>query len=389
MWGNIVDNIGTALNLPELGLSEYLRGGQQTSNTGRIPLNVNASEAISDRLTNDSSVLGASHYSALPYPMKTTAYSPYGVSQNTGANDDRQYASNPYDTSSAYGSTAQRLSSGSGDAYDTSGDRAYLDDQEARVRSQLGLLDTTERQGLEQLGYDYNRNVSDINKNRERALSDFSTKRTDTERSRDAAINRVDSNARTLANSLRRRIGMAGGSNSSAYQFAAPGAVAREATKNRSNVMESFGMNFRDLGTAEERAKKDFEDVLAETLAQRRQGESDFRAGVLGQRSQIDNQLAEIARQRALLNGGGYREVKQAMSPYASAIDARQAEIAGLFDKYKNPYSVRQVNVQTPNLRDYVVDRAAISANNTRGQDPLSPYGQFLRRNTDEEEKYL
>ena len=35
-WGNIVDNVGTALNLPEVGLSEWLAGGNKTDNTGRI-----------------------------------------------------------------------------------------------------------------------------------------------------------------------------------------------------------------------------------------------------------------------------------------------------------------------------------------------------------------
>lgn len=275
---------------------------------------------------------------------------------------------------------------GGGASYNPA-DLAYLDDQQGRLQRQQASIDAAERNGITQLQDSYNKEVSGANTRRSQALEDFATKRSDTERAKDSAIGRVDSNARTLADSLRRRIGMASGSGSSAYQITAPGAVARDASMNRTGVLENFGTNLRDLTTSENRAKTAFEELLADLDAQRRTRESEFKAGILDRRNQVDSSLAEIARQRALVRGGGYDQVRTAMSPYASAIDARQSQIDTLFDKYRTPYNVKQIDVRTPDLKDYTVDRAAINANTEAGtQDPYSPYRKPFQE--DEEQLY-
>lgn len=303
----------------------------------------------------------------------TSTYTP---SKTQGATDTR-------DTSGAYtggtggGSTAP--------AYDPA-DLAYLDDQAGRLQRQQASADTTLNNGLTQLNDSYTGEVNTANTNQSRALSDFGVKREDTTRAKDSAINRTNTNARTLADSVRRRLGMASGSGSSAYQLAAPNAVAREASKNRTGVQESYGKNFRDLDTGETRVKQDFASLLDSLGRQRASRESDFRSGILDKKNQIDGSLAEIARQRALLLGGGYDQVKSAMAPYASAIDTRQSELDGLFNRFRTPFEVKPVDVSTPNLRDYTVDRAAINANQTQGVEPYSPYSQFLKKNTEEEQ---
>lgn len=295
-------------------------------------------------------------------------------SPSAGQLNTVEQPSGPYAGSGAYGG-------GGVSSANIAADRAYLDDQMARLQRQKQSADAAERSGLTQLNDSYNREVGGANQQRSRALEDFSLKREDTTRGRDTALNRVDTNARTLADSLRRRIGMASGSGSSAYQYAAPGAVAKQATEQRTGVQENYGVNFRNLGQAEERAKVDFDSLLQDLAAQRGQRESDFKSGILDRRNQIDNSLAEIARQRALLGGGGYNQVRQAMAPYSSAIDARQGEIDSLFDRYRTPFNVKPVEVHTPSLRDYLVDRASISADQIRNADPSNP----LRPRDDEE----
>lgn len=263
-------------------------------------------------------------------------------------------------------------------------DLAYLDDQEARLRRQQQSAGTALTNGLTQLTDSYNQERDSANKNQSRALQDVAVKREDATRSRDSALNRVDTNARTLADSLRRRIGMAGGSSSSAYQITAPGAVARQASEQRGGVQEDYGTDFRNLATAENRMKVDFEDLLKDLDAQRRTRESDFRAGILDRQNQIDSSLAEVARQRALARGGGYDQVRSALAPLTAQIDARQGEIDSLFDRFRNPYSVRAIDTSTPNLSDYTVDRAQISADQVRDADPTNR----LRRRLDEEPLY-
>lgn len=309
------------------------------------------------------------------------AYQSQGVS-TTGAWDGSGYGS--YTT----GGGTSGYSAPAAPTYDP-GDLAYLNDQEARLNTQMGSADRAYNSGLTQLSDSYNREVNSANSNQSRALQDFGVKREDTTRSKDQAIGRVDSNARTLANSLRQRIGLASGSGSSAYQITAPGAVAREATQDRTGVVENFGVNFRNLDTGEKRVKEDFMSLLSDLEAQRKTRQSDFEGGILDRKNQISGSLAEVARQRALLLGGGYTEAKTAMAPYTSAIDSRQGEIDGLFDKYRTPFQVKAVDTSTPSLRDYMVDKTAINANNTQGQDPTAPYGNFLRRDLEEENQLV
>lgn len=295
---------------------------------------------------------------------------------NTG--DQPAYTLGAYDNrSGAYSGSAS--GGGAASTYDPA-DLAYLQDQRSRLQNQLSSSNTALNNGLTQLGDSYNKEVSGANTKRSQTLEDFAVKKEDTTRGKDQALGKVDTNARTLAESVRRRLGMASGSNSSAYQLAAPNAVARDATKNRTGVLENYGQNFRDLGTAEDRAKSEYDSLLQDLEAQRKTRESDFRASILGQQNNISNSLAEVARQEALLRGGGYNQVKSAMAPYVGEIDSRQAQIDNLFNQFRTPFSVKAVDVKAPTLRDYTVDRAAISANGTQGESQYSPYLQFLKK---------
>lgn len=310
---------------------------------------------------------------------------PYGNTAPLGLNT----GGGTWDGGRNTGGTAPAVRYGSDGATSaqSSGDWAYLDDQQRQLDAQSGLIDQTERNGLTQLGDSYNREVSGANTKQSRALEDFQTKRTDTALAKDSAIGRVNTNARTLGDSLRRRIGMASGSGSSAYQITAPGAVARDASKNRTGVVENFGQNVRDLDTTEKRVKDDFTTLLTNLLTEKNSREKEFLTGVLGQRNELDNSRSEIARQRALLQGGGYGQVKAAMQPFSNAITARQSQIGGLFDKYRTPFAVKEVNVNAPNLRDYTTERAQIGGGSQTEADPYAPYGNFLKK-TNEESVY-
>ncbi|TXH49440.1 MAG: hypothetical protein E6Q97_22730 [Desulfurellales bacterium] len=283
------------------------------------------------------------------------------------------YDTGAIDQNSIYGGTGGTGGRASAPSYNPA-DIAYLDDQRGRLEGQHRSADTALTNGLTQLQDSYNKEVSGANSRRAQAIQDLNTKRKDTTQAKNSALNRVNENARTLAEGLRRRIGMASGSNSSAFQITAPGAVSRNATEDRTGVLENFGVNFRDLATAEQRQKTQFEELLSDLEAQRKTRESDFRSGILEKKNQIDNSLSEVARQKALALGGGYNQVRAAMSPYASAIDSRQAEIDNLFNKFRTPFAQKAVDTTAPTLRDYMVDRANIKAGQPGPQDPTAPY---------------
>lgn len=263
-------------------------------------------------------------------------------------------------------------------------DLNYLNDQEAQLRRLLQSAQQARADGTTRLQDSYNQETSQANQRRSRALEDFGIQREDTTRGKQTAINNTNTNARTLSDSIRRMIGMASGSNSSAYQLAAPNAVARSASINRNNVMDTFGKNFRDLDLSERRAKDDFESLLSDLAAQKQSRMGELESGVLSQEQGIYESLANLASERAKLQGGGYGAVRVARQPYLNEINNRQNQIDQIFSKYRTPYSVKAVNVQKPNLRNYTVDKYAISQNKTAGQEPYSPYSQFLKKQAEE-----
>lgn len=357
--GNTIDDIGTNLNLDGFGLSEFIAGGKPTSNTGRIQENglYNISPTTRQEPTPDD---------------------PTPTPKDIGDLGDLGQLTSIYGYGGGSGGTS------GGTSY-SAADLAYLEDQIAEYKRQLGRTDTALEQGLSNLGDSYNKELSRQNQLRGRALEDFTTQRSDTELGKNQALGRVDTNARTLADSLRRRLGLASGADSSAFKVLSPYAVSREASTQRTGVLGDYGQNFRDLDTAESRTKTDFENLLEDLAAQKRSQESSLRSGVLQQKNQISSQLADAAREKALLLGGGYDGARAASAGYVDDIRSRESALDKLFSQFRNPYQVQDVKVNAPNLRDYTVDKAAINANNQYGTNDNSPYAQLLKRQQEEE----
>lgn len=287
----------------------------------------------------------------------------------------------PVQDSGAYSAAA---SGGGAPSYNPA-DLAYLDDQQSRLQAQQGSTNTALQNGLAGLLDSYNQQVSSTNLDRSRALEDLNTKTADTTKAKDTALNRNDTQGRTLADSLRQRIGMAAGANSSAYQLTAPGAVAKQVSDGRSDIQTNFGTNFRNLATTGEREKTDFENLLQNLSQQKNSRESDFRSGILDKQNQIDQSLSEVARQRALLKGGGYNQVRSAMAPYDQAISGRQSQIDNLFNQFRTPYNVTPVDVKTPNLLDYMTQPGQIAQNQTQPSGGADPFSLALQKKQQED----
>lgn len=321
--------------------------------------------------------------------VQRTGYNPQYVqshyNRRTGQSPQNDGVALAARTDSTAAGTGRSGSGGSTGSSANQQDLQYLNDQEGRTRKLFDYTKNALNNGLTNLGDSYNRERSSANQQRSRALENFQVQREDTTRGKQKALGQVDTNARTLSDSLRRILGLASGSGSSAFQLAAPNAVSRQASQQRTGVQETFGRNFRDLEVSEGRAKTDFDSLLENLTRQRNDKESQLRQGVLEQEQGINETLADIARQRALLQGGGYSQVQSAQAPFTNAIDSRQSQIDALFGQFRNPQlSVDPVSVQAPNLRDYVTDRAKINVQN-QGGGQYAPYRQFLRNDEEEE----
>ena len=240
---------------------------------------------------------------------------------------------------------------------------AMLDDQSSRLNKLLGTIGTQRAQGLQKLADSYNTEKLS-------GEQQYDQQAEDNTRQKMAALNKVDTNARTAYNSLRRLLGLSGSANQSALQFAAPSAISKVASGERANQIENFGLNERNITNA----RKSFLDDL---LAKKNERESGFLQGLLSQEQSIQSDLGDIAGQRAQVAGGDYQAVRAARSPFQATIDQKQAEIDNLFGRYNTPFNA---NRQLAQLNEFNVDKAALNANKANGQAEFSPYQQPLRR---------
>lgn len=342
--GKAISTVGTILPdsiVPELGISEKFSG-----NT--IPVDATyGTTQPGDPYNTQGAIVGT----------QPTGYDQTGTTSSTGST---------YTTQPAYNSA----------------DLAYLDDQANRLRAMLASTGVNLQNGLTGLGDSYNKAVSTANDSRGKALRDYGIQRDDTTAAKQSALGTVDTNSRTLANSLRRILGMASGSDSSAYQLAGPNAISRQASGQRTNVVDAYGKNFRDLDTAENDATSSFDNLLRDLSEQKGQRESELRAGVYGKEQELNSGLADIAAERQKLLGGSYGDTRIAQQPYEQAINQRQTDIDNLFAQFRTPYEVKPVTVNTPSLRDYTVDKVGI---NNGGQTQQSTYSNFLKKKLQEQ----
>jgi hypothetical protein len=250
-----------------------------------------------------------------------------------------------------------------GSGADYSAELGNLNSQEGLLRALLGHSGVSLDQGITQINDDYNKNLSNTNLQRSRALEDFNTKQKQTELAKGNALERSDTQTRTLANSIRQKIARASGSGSSAYQITAPGAIAKQASEDRQGLQENYAQNFMALDTAQKRAAQDYDNLIADLGSQRGQKEKGLREGVLSKEQEILGSLGDIARRKAAIGGGGAAAVQAAGAPFQGQVDQRRQAIDALFGQFRTPYSVKPVDVQNPTLRDYVVNGAKVGNN--------------------------
>lgn len=240
---------------------------------------------------------------------------------------------------------------------------AYWDDTIGSLNRLLQSSETQKAQGLEQLGNSYNQQLSRSNEAESKALRDYGIKREDTTRDKQSNLGAIDTRARTTNDSLRRLLGLAGAGISSAADFAAPNAVARQAGQQRSQTLDQFGRNARNIDLAEGDAKTGFANQRQDLESQKREKEQNFLRGILESQNSIFDNLSNAATQKGLAQGGNYTSTAGARMPFQNAISERRSALDNLFNQYRDPqFAVKNVEVKTPELGQYTNDRIALQA---------------------------
>lgn len=307
------------------------------------------------------------------YPTDVSAFTPSGSSNTSTTSGSASGSSGSTGDVLNSTTTTPNISTSSTPSYSSS-DLAALDQQKALYERLLSSVGSTEKSGLQKLLDSYTSSVNNANTDRSRALETFGTQRADTQLAQQKALNAVGDNSRMLRNSLMRQLGLAS-SGGSAFDVAG-NAVAREASKNRADVQDTYGANWRDIATAERYAESDYQKLLNEIAADRASKTEDFKAGILGNRQSILQSLAQIEADRAALLGGSQTASAQ---PYVDQYLALQNQIDALPGQYRTAVDSRGLDVNVPSLRDYTVDRATLNQQGA-AQQQYSPYSQFLNK---------
>lgn len=363
-WYNPLDNIASAVRTvnPYANLSGFAKGGQTAAKGNNEPGQFYRSPTTTTRTSNT-----------------TSSTSPF-IEDNI---NHVQEALDYYNNQNSGGSGTGSGSGSSAPAYDQE-EMNLLNRQKSLYEQLLSGVDTFERDGLRDLNDSYQSSLNRAGSSRDRAVRNYGIQREDTTRAKQSALGSVNQNTNNLARSLRTLLGMASGSGSSAFQFAAPNAVARLASAQRSGVMEDYGVNERNLVQAEADAKTDYENLLEELSNERQSNERRLKQGVLTQRQSLNDMLGQIAADIANLSGGSGFNASQ---PYFDQYMNFQNQLQQLPSQYRTGVTARDVNAKPVSLRDYTVDRQALNANRTGGSSQYSPYAQFLNRQREEDER--
>lgn len=267
---------------------------------------------------------------------------------------------------------------------DTALKLAQMGDQENLLRSYLGNLGNTLNQGLGQINDDFTRQNSRGNEDKAAAFGKFDMQTEDNNRNKSNQMNQVNQNANTLSKQVRQTIGRASGTGSSAYQLTAPGAVANEVTDQRENVQDTFAGNFRNLKFARDDTEREFSRYFDDLNRGKADKERGLREGVEQENMDVQGKLADIARNRAAIQGGDVNAIRAAGAPYQADIAQRQNTINSLFEKYRSPIQAQSARVASPTLADYAGRNVGVSRQQVLASDPTNP---LLRRSEDDDER--
>jgi len=334
-------------------------GGITTNTVGKILGYANPGTTIPTAIA-DILGTGSQAQSALDNWNRQGSTSVLGTSTRAGeqGNTNQSPVTDPVVTG-AYDANAAKAAQDAAGIADTN---QYLTDQEQQLQRLLGSLRVSKDAGLSQLENNFNtEKLSGENK--------YGQQFEDNTRSKMGALNAVDTKARTGNNSLQRLLGMSGSAGQSA-NMVANSAVARQASQDRASQLENSATNERNITNSRD-------SFLQDLLNKRKEREQSINTDYLTNEQDLTGKIADVAGQRAQVNGGNYAAVKAARAPYQATIDDRQNQLDGLFSKYATPFNAE---AKLADLGQFNVDQTAINANKQFGQMDGSPYAAFLAK---------
>lgn len=271
------------------------------------------------------------------YGVNSPAYAGAGGSYTQGVNDPG--------TISAYNQAIANTQAG-------------VDRLPAQLQSGYGSIDASYQNALNQLL---------LGKNQ--ANSAYDTSKQQTSKDYIGAKNTIGANAGSTLSGLLRLLGSRGAGGSSAYNIAAPEAVARSATAQRQDVGNTFGANNQALDTNWGNFLTGYNNQVSSAGNQKDQQRQSLESNINTNKASLLQSLAQLAAQRDQAAGGSGTAAAQ---PY---LDQANNLLSSL-----SSYSTSPINYQTsaysaPSLNSYTTSPTTPTyQGQTQSNDYFSPY---------------
>ena len=344
--GELIASTGKTLGLPELGFSEKFGA------TGSSP---QLSQQFADYTANNLFGTGGTFA-----PAATSISAPQAQSFAEPA------------------TTASRAvaGGGGGTSYDPAA-IAYYNDQEALARQAIDRLNAQRGIGQGNIQKSYQSALDALLGNNSQAERDAGLTKQRTIDDNVTARSTVDQTVARQAQGLRRLLG----NSSSAAQYAAPLAVARQGNQQQGAIQTNFGRNLQNIDIADEDRRRAFEGAQGDLTNQRTIQENQLNAGILQNEATIQEQLQNIALQRAQAQGQNYAQARGSLTPFNDRISTLLSQIDQLG---ANPnIQARNVNFTAPSLENYNTSGIKVAQGQTPAQQAAGQYAGLLQTEDD------
>lgn len=368
--GGILDNVGTALNLPELGWSETYNDGKATQNTGRVDyLNIPGRQADGSYV-RDGRTYQDPQYSIYQKAQANKNNSGWSMQdyQNRRAGNTTQSNGLIGDDSSTGGG-----GSGSGSGPSAADERVYYDDQINSLNQLLGLTNTQRDSGLQNLQDSFGSQSQRLNEQKQKTFAGYDEQSVESGQNKQRGVEQVDQFANNSHNSLQRLLQGGNAGNSSVGRELIPYLISKGAGQRRQGVFDQAGKNDQAIASARGDAQDQYRFSEEDLNNQRGNQERSFREGILNKQNELEGQKRGLEIQRAQATGQGYEAARAAGQSSQNSINDRMSQLNSLFGQYKPTFNARAMNLKTPELGQFTVDPAQIRNNNS-GQPAESSY---------------
>ena len=297
----------------------------------------------------------------VPSINATGTNNPLGLGHPTGQQPTQGSVLGASTTSSQ--STATDTGGVAGAGTNTTGyDPAAYQQAIGNTNAAIGRLGNTLNSGNSAIDSSYTNALNQLLLGRNQSQQAYDTTKQQTAQDYIGAKNTIGANAGASLHGLQRLLGSRGAGGGSAYNIAAPEAVARDATLQRNDVGNQFGQNNQALDTNWNNYLTGYNNSVADVGAQRDQQHQQLQQNIESNRATLLQTLAQLTQAQ-----GGNAQ------PYID--QANQ-----VLDQNSN-YNVAPINYQTqaynaPELSRYTSNPGATPTfqGQPAGNDYFSPY---------------